>query len=161
MQKVRPPLRGKSSSWTFQISFLFLLSLARRYVTPKYAEYFEGTGFSKVIIDKKLTTLLIRMSLHSRSENGLLLYVATKVKLFVFKGCKKQTSLTDMSENVMHVYCRHQDDYFTVTMEKGIIYLRGNLIAAPASKNIKKFPVTFPHLSSFHFTSDLACVGLS
>lgn len=46
-----------------------------------------------------------------------------------------------MSENVMNILCGQQDDYFTVTMEKGNIYLHGNLLAAPASKNIKKFPV--------------------
>lgn len=125
----------------FQISFLFLLSLAHRYVTPKYSEYYEGTGFSKVIIDKKLTTLVIRMNLHSRSENGLLLYIAAEVNNFLHM-LQEIHQFDCVMENVMNISCGQQDDYFTVTMEKGKIYLRGNLLSAPASNNIKKFPVS-------------------
>lgn len=42
----------------------------------------------------------------------------------------------------MNILCGQQDDYFTVTLEKGEIFLRGNLLAAPASLNIKIFPVS-------------------
>lgn len=72
----------------------------------------------------------------------------------------RETVLFDgiwVSQNVMNILCGQQDDYFTVTMEKGEIFLRGNLLAAPASQNTKMFPVNhffpFPsHLLSFNFT---------
>lgn len=69
---------------TFEISFLVFLCLAPRYVNPKYSEYYEGTGFSKVLIDKNLNTLVIRMNLNTRSENGLLLYIAAEVNHFSY-----------------------------------------------------------------------------
>lgn len=34
-----------------------------------------------------------------------------------------------------------QDNYFTVTMEKGEVFLRSNLLDAPATKGGKSFPV--------------------
>lgn len=57
----------------------------------------------------------------------------------------------------MNILCGQQDDYFTVTMEKGEIFLRGNLFSATASRNSKMFPVNhffpFPsHLLSLNFT---------
>lgn len=54
----------------------FLIS---RYVSPVTTSYYEGTGYSKVLIDKKYSILLISMSLHSRSENGLIAYLGSKV----------------------------------------------------------------------------------
>ncbi|XP_068614972.1 laminin subunit alpha-3-like [Brachionichthys hirsutus] len=82
----------------------------KRYVPPVDSDYYEGSGYSKVIIDKKYPVLLISMSVHSRSENGLLLYIG--------------------SENY----------YFTVTTEKGFIFLHSNLLTGPVTKNEKKFP---------------------
>lgn len=54
----------------------FLIS---RYVAPVTSNYYEGTGYSKVLIDKNYPILLISMSLHSRSENGLIAYLGSKV----------------------------------------------------------------------------------
>lgn len=54
--------------------------LISRYVPPVTTNYYEGTGFSKVLIDKKYPILLISMSLHSRSENGLIAYLGSKVE---------------------------------------------------------------------------------
>lgn len=88
-----------------------------------------------------MSTHLIWMTLNSRSENGLLLYIAAEVNLFFFHMVQETYHCDCMSENVMNFFCGQQDDYLTVTMEKGIIYLRGNLLAAPASNNVKKFPV--------------------
>ncbi|XP_070700517.1 laminin subunit alpha-3-like [Pempheris klunzingeri] len=82
----------------------------KRYVAPMDSEYYEGTGYSKVVIDKKSTVLLIGMTVHSRSENGLLLYIGT------------------------------EDKYFTVTIEQGVFVLRSNLLEAPATKDVKIFP---------------------
>ncbi|XP_068196189.1 laminin subunit alpha-3-like isoform X2 [Antennarius striatus] len=87
-----------------------LVTPCKRYVPPVDSEYYEGTGYSKVIIDKKYPVLLISMSVYSRSENGLILYIG--------------------SENY----------YFTVTMEKGFIFLRSNLLTGPVTKNDKMFP---------------------
>lgn len=54
----------------------FLIS---RYVFPVMTSYYEGTGYSKVLIDKKYQTFQISMLLHSRSENGLIAYLGSKV----------------------------------------------------------------------------------
>lgn len=48
---------------------------------PVTTNYYEGTGFSKVLINKKYSSLLISMSLYFRSENGLIAYLGTKVTL--------------------------------------------------------------------------------
>lgn len=73
-------LVGSFNNLTSCLSFLFF---AHRYAAQKESEYYEGSGYSKVVIDKKLSNLLIiKMSLHSRSENGLLVYAATEVNLF-------------------------------------------------------------------------------
>nr|XP_020451525.1 laminin subunit alpha-3 [Monopterus albus] len=82
----------------------------KRYVPPKDSTYYEGTGYSKVVIDKASSNVLISMSILTRLENGLLLYMGT------------------------------EDKYFTVTMEKGFIFIRSNLINSPATNN-KKFSV--------------------
>ncbi|KAG8014177.1 Laminin subunit alpha-3 [Nibea albiflora] len=54
--------------------------------------------------------LFITMNVYSRSENGLLLYL------------------------------ENEGDYFTLTMEKGIIFLRSNLLET-STKNLKIFPM--------------------
>ncbi|KAM9349369.1 laminin subunit alpha-3-like [Symphorus nematophorus] len=82
----------------------------KRYVPPVDSNYYEGTGYGKVVIDKKYPTLLISMSVYTRSENGLLFYIGS------------------------------EDNYFTVTMEQGAIFLRSNLLDAPVTKNQKNFP---------------------
>lgn len=47
------------------------------------SDYYEGTGFSKVVMDRKYTYLVITMSVYSRSENGLLLYIGSEVNNFL------------------------------------------------------------------------------
>lgn len=63
----------------FKILFSVFFSLLSRYVPPMDSEYYEGTGYSKVVIDKKYPILFISMSIYSRSENGLLLYIGSEV----------------------------------------------------------------------------------
>lgn len=75
------------------------------------SSFYEGTGYTKVIIDRVANVLLISFSIYTRSENGLLLYIGS------------------------------EDTYFTVTMEKGVTVLRSNLLDAPATLNVKSFPV--------------------
>ncbi|XP_045908367.1 laminin subunit alpha-3-like isoform X2 [Micropterus dolomieu] len=82
----------------------------KRYVPPMDSDYYEGTGYGKVVIDKPSSNLIVTITVFTRSENGLLFYIG--------------------SEN----------DYFTVTMEKGVIFLRSNLLEAPATNNGKIFP---------------------
>ncbi|XP_071346604.1 laminin subunit alpha-3-like isoform X2 [Trachinotus anak] len=84
----------------------------KRYVPPVDSEYYEGTGYGKVVIDKTSSTLLIKMSIFARSENGLLLYIGNK------------------------------DKYFTVTMEKGVIFLHSNFGNAPVEGTSKTFPTS-------------------
>lgn len=54
-----------------------------RYIPPEDALYFEGTGYSKVSIDKPGAFLLISVSILSRSENGLLLYLENVVSVWL------------------------------------------------------------------------------
>ncbi|XP_056277207.1 laminin subunit alpha-3-like isoform X2 [Pseudoliparis swirei] len=84
----------------------------KRYARPLDSSYYEGTGYGKVVIDKASNVLLVGMSLYSRSENGLLMYIGS------------------------------EDDYFTVTIEKGFVVIRSNLQAAPAISTKKIFPTT-------------------
>ncbi|XP_070830251.1 laminin subunit alpha-3-like [Chaetodon trifascialis] len=86
----------------------------KRYVPPMDSEYYEGTGYGKVVMDKTYPFLLIGMSTHTRAENGLLFYIGS------------------------------EDNYFTVTLEKGIIVLRGNLLNEPVKQQQDKkiFPTT-------------------
>ncbi|XP_057713314.1 laminin subunit alpha-3-like isoform X2 [Corythoichthys intestinalis] len=72
--------------------------------------YLEGTGYGRVNIDKKPAILLISISILTHSENGLLLYIG------------------------------NEDKYFTVTIEKGVVHLRSNLLQEPATKDLKTFP---------------------
>nr|XP_046263462.1 laminin subunit alpha-3-like isoform X2 [Scatophagus argus] len=83
----------------------------KRYVPPMDSDYFEGTGYGKMVIDKKSFVLLIGMTVYARSENGLLLYLG------------------------------EEDNYFLVTMEKGVIFARSNLFE-PATDNEKVFPAS-------------------
>ncbi|GLD51077.1 laminin subunit alpha-3 isoform X4 [Lates japonicus] len=82
----------------------------KRYVPPVDSDYYEGTGYGKVLIDKTPPVLLIGMSIKARSENGLLLYIGS------------------------------EDKYFTITMEKGFIVIRSSLITAPQKSTDKIFP---------------------
>uniref|UniRef100_A0A665UIL9 Laminin subunit alpha 3 n=1 Tax=Echeneis naucrates TaxID=173247 RepID=A0A665UIL9_ECHNA len=54
-------------------------SPCKRYVPPMDSDYFEGTGYGRVVIGKPYNVLLIGMSVFARSENGLLLYIGTEV----------------------------------------------------------------------------------
>lgn len=54
-------------------------SLISRYVAPVTSNYYEGTGYSKVLINRKYPVLVISMSLRFRSENGLILYLGSEV----------------------------------------------------------------------------------
>lgn len=54
-----------------------------RYVPPVDSDYYEGTGFSKGVIERAAGVIVFSISLHSRSENGVLLYIGNEV-MFVF-----------------------------------------------------------------------------
>ncbi|CAJ1072333.1 laminin subunit alpha-3-like [Xyrichtys novacula] len=82
----------------------------KRYVPPLDSEYYEGTGYSKAVSERSYPVLVFLLNLHSRSENGLLLYV------------------------------RSEGDYITVTLEKGMAVIRSNLLGAPATNSIKLSP---------------------
>ncbi|CAN9502837.1 unnamed protein product [Ophioblennius macclurei] len=86
-------------------------TVCKRYVPPDDQHYYEGTGYGRMSLDKATSVLVIRMSVSSRSENSLLLYLADENK------------------------------YFTVTSEKGVLHIRSNVIAAPAVDTEKTFPV--------------------
>ncbi|KAG7214822.1 hypothetical protein INR49_010714 [Caranx melampygus] len=84
----------------------------RRYVPPMDSDYFEGTGYGRVVIGKTSSVLIINMYIYARSENGLLVYLPNK------------------------------DNYFMVTMEKGVIYIHSNFGHGPATNNVKTFPTS-------------------
>ncbi|KAK5860005.1 hypothetical protein PBY51_021515 [Eleginops maclovinus] len=84
----------------------------KRYVPPVESFYYEGTGYGKAIIGTPSSILVIKLNLFSRSDNSLLLFL-------------------QMEEN-----------YFTVTIENGIIFLNSNLLPEPTTNNIKTFPTT-------------------
>ncbi|KAM6918219.1 laminin subunit alpha-3-like [Xenentodon cancila] len=50
----------------------------KRYSPPMDSDYYEGTGYAKVNIDKMPTVLIVGMSIFTRSENGLLFYIGTE-----------------------------------------------------------------------------------
>ncbi|KAF7654917.1 hypothetical protein LDENG_00063180 [Lucifuga dentata] len=83
----------------------------RRYVHPIDSDYYEGTGYAKVVIDKTGPTLLIDMTVKTRSENGLLFYIGNEEK------------------------------YYMVTIERGIVFLHSNLLSKPVTNNVKIFPM--------------------
>lgn len=84
----------------------------KRYVPPLDSDFYEGTGFSKGVIERTVPVLLFSISIHTRSENGLLLYVGS------------------------------EDKYFTVSMEKGFFVIRSSLLSAPVTGKIKSFPTS-------------------
>lgn len=59
-------------------------------------------------------------------------------------------------KNVMTIFCTTQDNYIAVTVERGEIFLHSNLLDAPTSKNVKKFPVRKDFVSfCYHLASPL------
>ncbi|XP_034559528.1 laminin subunit alpha-3-like [Notolabrus celidotus] len=83
----------------------------KRYVSIKGSDYYEGTGYSKGVIEKKITTpIVFVMSINSRSENGLLLYIGS------------------------------EDKYLTVTIEKGKAVVHSNALTGPAVSGDKILP---------------------
>ncbi|XP_033492838.2 laminin subunit alpha-3-like isoform X1 [Epinephelus lanceolatus] len=87
-----------------------LETACKRYVPPEDSDYYEGTGYGKVNIDRPNAFLIISMNLLTHSENGLLLYVGS------------------------------EDNYFTLEMEKGFFVIRSNLLPAPVKAKEKSFP---------------------
>ncbi|XP_042353016.1 laminin subunit alpha-3-like [Plectropomus leopardus] len=83
----------------------------KRYVPPDDSQYYEGTGYGKVIFKKPEKILGIAMLLRTHSENGLLLYLGDENK------------------------------YLMVTVEKGFIVIRSNLLDAPVVATEKSFPI--------------------
>uniref|UniRef100_A0A4W6DE38 Laminin subunit alpha 3 n=1 Tax=Lates calcarifer TaxID=8187 RepID=A0A4W6DE38_LATCA len=59
----------------------------KRYVPPEDSYYYEGTGYGKVLIDNTPTVRLISMSIKTRSENGLLLYIGNEVSYCSYGYC--------------------------------------------------------------------------
>ncbi|XP_039877593.1 laminin subunit alpha-3-like isoform X3 [Simochromis diagramma] len=84
-------------------------SPCKRYVKPLDSEYYEGTGFGRVLVDNTATTFSITMSVNTRSQNGLLLYIGS------------------------------EDQYFYVTMEEGVVFIHSSLFETPASNKQKVF----------------------
>ncbi|KAM3604519.1 uncharacterized protein V6R79_012395 [Siganus canaliculatus] len=76
-------------------------------------DFFEGTGYGRALIDKIASFLLVKMSIYTRSENGLLFYIGNE-----------------------------EEYYFSLSMEKGIIFLRSNLLTGPHTDNVKRFPLS-------------------
>lgn len=83
-------------------------SPCKRYFNP-LDEYYEGTGFGRVLVDNTATTFSITMSVNTRSQNGLLLYIGS------------------------------EDQYFYVTMEEGVIFTHSSFFETPASNKQKVF----------------------
>ncbi|XP_073347774.1 laminin subunit alpha-3-like [Pagrus major] len=84
----------------------------KRYVNQVDADYYEGTGYGKGYIERTTQYIRISMSINARSENGLLFYTGS------------------------------EDYYFTVTMEKGVIFIHSNLLDTPATNGKKLFPTS-------------------
>ncbi|XP_029930598.1 laminin subunit alpha-3-like isoform X2 [Myripristis murdjan] len=83
----------------------------KRYIQPIDFNYFEGTGYAKVLVERPPATMLINQLVKSRSENGLLLYIG------------------------------NEDKYYTVAIERGFFVLDSNLLSAPVRSNEKVFPL--------------------
>ncbi|XP_067330961.1 laminin subunit alpha-3-like isoform X5 [Channa argus] len=79
----------------------------KRYMPQVDTSYFEGTGYGRVLVDKFLPSLLLGMSIVTHLENSLLLFIENK------------------------------GNYFTVTLEKGFIVIRSNLLENPAISSSK------------------------
>ncbi|XP_005912783.1 laminin subunit alpha-3 isoform X3 [Haplochromis burtoni] len=84
-------------------------SPCKRYVKPLDSDYYEGTGFGRVLVDNTATTFSITMSVNTRSQNGLLLYIGS------------------------------EDQYFYVTMEEGVVFIHSSFFETPASNKQKVF----------------------
>ncbi|XP_034090494.1 laminin subunit alpha-3-like isoform X3 [Gymnodraco acuticeps] len=87
-------------------------SPCKRYVPPVVSFYYEGSGYGKAIIKSIPAVLRIKMDVFIRSENSLLFYIG------------------------------EESNYFTVTVENGMIFLNSNLLDAPATKSKKLFPIS-------------------
>ncbi|XP_077376606.1 laminin subunit alpha-3-like isoform X1 [Festucalex cinctus] len=72
--------------------------------------FFQGTGYGRVNIERQALFHRIEISILTHAENGLLLYIGS------------------------------EDNYFTVTIEKGVVHLHSNLLSEPATNNLKTFP---------------------
>ncbi|XP_006786518.1 laminin subunit alpha-3-like isoform X2 [Neolamprologus brichardi] len=81
----------------------------QRYVKPVKSDYYEGTGFGRVLVDNIPNTFSITMSVNTRSQNGLLSYIGS------------------------------EDQYLYVTMEEGVIFIHSSFFETPASNNQKVF----------------------
>ena len=66
---------------------VFWFSTLSRYALPVDSQYFEGTGYGKLIIDKTAKYLRIDMSVLARSENGLLFYIGNDVSYSLYGYC--------------------------------------------------------------------------
>lgn len=82
----------------------------KRYAKPLDSDYYEGTGFGRVLVDNTVGTFSVTMSVKTRSQNGLLLYIGSG------------------------------DQYFYVTMEEGVVFIHGSLFETSASNKEKAFP---------------------
>ncbi|KAJ4936999.1 hypothetical protein JOQ06_001583, partial [Pogonophryne albipinna] len=87
-------------------------SPCKRYVPPVVSFYYEGSGYGKAIIKSVSAVLRIKMDVFIRSENSLLFYIG------------------------------EESNYFTVTVENGMVFLNSNLLDAPATKSKKVFPIS-------------------
>uniref|UniRef100_A0A4W4GXF5 Laminin G domain-containing protein n=2 Tax=Electrophorus electricus TaxID=8005 RepID=A0A4W4GXF5_ELEEL len=67
----------------------------KRYVQPTVSEYFEGSGYAKVPLDKVSRVLSLAQAMETRAENAVLLYIGD------------------------------ENSYYSITLEKGYMVLRG------------------------------------
>ncbi|CAL8279923.1 unnamed protein product [Lota lota] len=84
----------------------------KRYIPPTDSDYFEGTGYAKLSLNRQSNVLLMSQSINSRSDNGLLLYTG------------------------------NQDKYYTVAVEMGYVVINSNLLPAPVRSIKKVFPLS-------------------
>ncbi|XP_056148615.1 laminin subunit alpha-3-like [Lampris incognitus] len=82
----------------------------KRYIQQLDSDYFEGTGYAKVVVGKPQVTMLMVQTIHSRSENGLLLYIG------------------------------NEDKYYSLTVEMGHLVLHSNVLTAPVRSDRTLFP---------------------
>ncbi|XP_055084301.1 laminin subunit alpha-3-like isoform X1 [Periophthalmus magnuspinnatus] len=83
----------------------------KRQVVPDESDFFEGTGYARMFLNKVGSFIIINFSVYSRSENGLLFYIGT------------------------------EDKYFAVTIEKGVLKLQSNSLKEPPTySDTKIFP---------------------
>lgn len=65
----------------YLIFFSDFSSPQSRYVPPMDSDYYEGTGYGKVVIDKPSSNLIVTITVFTRSENGLLFYIGSEVNV--------------------------------------------------------------------------------